>query len=125
MIRTPKSGNHIFCVNNAIMNLVSGFSIKPVVEECAAACDAEPTCTSFEYAKSGTACVLSTSSCDDFSLTVNQPGDDYYMWYLKVTDDAIRSQNPVGNVYLWLLDNLGQGWVSPPLGLTTTNYYIG
>ena len=97
---------------------------KQVVEECAAACDADPTCVSFKYSRQHTACHLSTT-CDVFTFNDNSIYSEWHMWYMKVTDDATASQNPVGDSYLWLLDNLGQGWVSRPSGLTSTNYYIG
>ena len=74
---------------------------KPVVEECVAACDTAPACVSFAYAKSGTSCVLSTS-CDNFSLTVNQPGDEY-MWYERSNGYTIHEQTG-GDAYLWLIN---------------------
>ena len=50
-------------------------------QECATKCNERDTCVSFEYEKDGTACQLSTS-CNDFSLTVNKI-DDAYRFYLK------------------------------------------
>ena len=51
------------------------------IQECADSCNADATCVSFEYTKAGTKCVRSTS-CDDFSLTVNKP-EDPMLFYLK------------------------------------------
>ena len=83
-----------------------GASYKPVVEECAAACDTAQTCVSFEYRKegpnaSGTNCQLSTS-CDDYSLTLKNLTDDY-MWYEK-SNGYTMHEHTVGNSYLWLIN---------------------
>lgn len=93
-----------------------------MVEECAKACDDLPNCVSFEYKRSSTNCHLS-STCDKFSMTVNQPGNDY-MWYLKVTNQ-VNPEDVTPYAYLWLLNNLSAGSVTPPVGVTSTNYYIG
>uniref|UniRef100_A0A7S4V4Q2 Apple domain-containing protein n=1 Tax=Ditylum brightwellii TaxID=49249 RepID=A0A7S4V4Q2_9STRA len=100
-----------------------GITNKPVVEECAAACDALSTCVSFEYKRSSTACQLS-STCDRFDLTLNEVGNSYH-WYLKVNDEVAISENPTPYAYLWLLDNLNGREVTSPAGVTSTNYYIG
>ena len=101
-----------------------GIITKPVVEECAAACDALPDCVSFEYKRGSTNCNLS-STCDNFELTVNQPGNSYH-WYVKVNNEVIASENPAPYAYLWLLDNLSEGVVvTPPSNVITTKYYIG
>ena len=47
------------------------------------------------------------------------------MWYLKVTDENIRSENPTPIAYLWLLDRLSGKVVTRPAGSTSTLYYIG
>ena len=99
-----------------------GIITKPVVEECAAACDALPDCVSFEYKRSSTRCQLS-STCNNFSLTSNTY--DGYHWYVKVNNEMIVSDNPTPDAYLWLLDNLSGGAVIPPSTVTTTKYYIG
>jgi len=100
-----------------------GITNKPVVEECAAACDALSTCVSFEYKRSSTVCQLS-STCDRFDLTLNEVGNSYH-WYLKVNDEVAISENPTPYAYLWLLDDLNGREVTSPAGVTSTNYYIG
>ena len=105
------------------MNELGTFS-KPVVEECAAACDALSACVSFEYKRSSTTCQLS-SSCDRFDLTLNEDNSSY-MWYLKVISEEVAlSENPTPFAYLWLLDNLDGRVVTPPAGVASTNYYLG
>jgi hypothetical protein len=51
------------------------------IQDCADGCNADATCISFEYSKDGTACQRSTT-CKDFSLTVNNPAYPYD-FYLK------------------------------------------
>ena len=86
-------------------------------------CDALPDCVSFEYKRGSTNCNLS-STCDNFELTVNQPGNSYH-WYVKVNNEVIASENPAPYAYLWLLDSLSGGVVTPPSNVITTKYYIG
>lgn len=100
-----------------------GIMSKPVVEDCAKACDALPDCVSFEFKRSSTRCQLS-STCSNFDLTVNDP-TSAYMWYLKVNDEQIRSENPTPLAYLWLLDSLSGGVVAQPTGSTSSLYYVG
>jgi len=58
-----------------------GVTSEATVRDCAALCDAAPTCVSFEYQNSGSKCQLSTS-CDRYDWTVKDPGNEYN-WYLK------------------------------------------
>ena len=52
------------------------------LQACADACNADLTCVSFEYAKTGTSCQRSTS-CDHVSMTVNNL-EDPMNFYLKL-----------------------------------------
>lgn len=100
-----------------------GIISKPVVEECAAACDALSNCVSFEYKRSSTTCQLS-STCANFDLTVNNP-TSAYGWYLRVNDEQIRSENPTPIACLWLLHYLSGGVPTQPTGSTSSLYYVG
>ena len=62
------------------------------VQECANSCNENSQCVSFEYSKSGTTCIRSTT-CDDLSLTVQDSNDPYH-WYLKAVSISVVS-NPV------------------------------
>lgn len=77
-----------------------GITTKPSVENCASACDALSDCVSFEYKRSNTNCMLS-STCENFEMTVNQPGNSY-MWYEKVNEYTSHVATG-GNAYLWLM----------------------
>ena len=65
------------CLNRDELGSTTGGS----AQDCADSCTADPSCVSFEYEKEGTECRRSTS-CNGFSMTVNNP-DDPYLWYLK------------------------------------------
>lgn len=58
-----------------------GITEQPTVRACAALCDADPTCVSFEYMNEGNRCQLS-SSCR-LGQTVESSNTDAFNWYLK------------------------------------------
>jgi len=58
-----------------------GVTEQATVRDCAALCDADQLCVSFEYENSGETCQLS-STCSSFDMTVNDPMDSFN-WYLK------------------------------------------
>ena len=68
------------CIRRSELGITSGESL----QECADGCNADATCVSFEYLKGGTACQRSTT-CKDFSLTVNNPTDPYYFFLKNVS----------------------------------------
>lgn len=75
-------------------------SSKDIVGECAAACDAEVNCVSFEYRKGEAAennCVLS-STCDFVQTTT-----DNNMWYQRTNVYTMHEQTG-GDAYLWLIN---------------------
>ena len=57
------------------------------VGACANSCTNDSQCVSFEYSKSGTTCIRSTT-CDDLSLTVQDSNDSYH-WYLKTVSISV------------------------------------
>ena len=62
------------------------------VQDCADACDAEPTCVSFEYTKEGTTCQRSTT-CNSLDMTLNNDPNDLFLFYLRL--------GPDGNPYVY------------------------
>lgn len=79
-----------------------GITSKPTLEDCAASCEANPDCVSFESKKSSTTCNLS-STCVNFDMTLNQVGNSY-MWYGRATDGYTGYEQMGGNAYLWLFN---------------------
>jgi len=78
----PPSGYSVYDTGGCVGRNELGSFKKPSASECAALCDANESCVSFEYRKGGTTCQLSTS-CDRYGRTVDDPSDPY-RWYLKV-----------------------------------------